>query len=61
MDMYDLYVEELPDELADLELEMLPLQVAPAGSSLSSFTTFSSFTCPHSTVGTASTASSFAV
>lgn len=56
----DLFAEELPRELPELTVEELPAELSLAASTLATFTSLSSFTCPGSSLGTFSTASSIA-
>jgi hypothetical protein len=57
----DLYIEELPRELIDMPAgELSAAELTPEmafNSSLGTFTSVSSFTCPYTTLGTFSTAS----
>jgi hypothetical protein len=52
----DLFAEETTDDLAELGVDLLPSELTPA-SSIGTFTSGSSFSCPGSTVGTFSTLS----
>jgi hypothetical protein len=55
----DLFSEETQDDFAELGVDVLPNELTPAMSSVGTFTSGSSFSCPGSTVGTFSTLSTW--